>query len=376
MPTLGTTNFESLEITRGSNTGTVVGQRVVEFRNSLGQLQKSIRTNNNELQKIRTNVAANAASYHRSVSTIETRLQIGTTPGNPQMFALLQTAQNNLQTLSANASALDQLSARVTADAAMTAHLLDSIRASYAISGAVDEDHRQLRILENEASQTSILVNSLLSEVDSDASLQRQSVEIANHHLASLDPAIKQGNFGGTIFAPIRRGNFHQAQSAQPNQMAHPVQPVQRRQLNQPMVIAPVPVPMQQPQAQQFQQQPQAQQFTTPGGNLAPRPAMDANRPIVAVTGKPSFAVKFAHENVDYGDGLRNAIDFALSSRPNAMFDVVAVTPATGSTEATQRYASKVFSDIVGMGVPPDRIALSGRTTSSVTVPEVQVFVR
>ena len=350
MPALGTTNFEALDISNGAKTGTFVGQKVVEFRNDLNQLQKSIRANNEELQKIRASITANALQYHKTTSVIETKLQIGTTPGNPHMFALLQAAHNNVQLMSANTSALDQLSAKVTSDAAMTTHLLDSIRASYAISGAVDEDHRQLRVLENEASQTSILVNSLLSELDSDASLQRQYVENANHYLSSLDPAIKQGNYGGTLFAPVRRGNYHQVSVDQP---------AQRPAVQQPR-----------------QYQPQSSQYTTPGGNPAPKPAMDSGRPIVAVTGKPSFAVKFAHENVDYIDGLKNAVSSALATKPNASFDVVALTPSNGNQEATQKYAGKVFADITGMGVSPDKISLSGRTTSSVTVPEVQVFVR
>ena len=56
-------------------------------------------------------------------------------PGNPQMYALLQSAQNNVQQMNVNSNALQQLSARVTSDASVVNNLLDSIRATFSIPG-------------------------------------------------------------------------------------------------------------------------------------------------------------------------------------------------------------------------------------------------
>lgn len=179
VPALGSTNFEPLEISEGGNTGTFVGQKVATFRSELAQLQASIRNNNAQLQQIRGSVINNALQYHKVIGMIEAKLQVGTTPGNPQMFGMLQSAQSNIQTMNANTIALSQLSTRVQSDAANTTYLADSIKAAYGISGAVDEDHRQLRILENEATQTSILINSLLTEINSDISRQQQYIETA-----------------------------------------------------------------------------------------------------------------------------------------------------------------------------------------------------
>lgn len=156
LPMLGSSNFEPLEVSEGGDTGTFVGQKVIAFRNELSQLQNAIRTNNSELQKIRASVISNASQYHKTIGAIEAKLQVGTTPGNPQMYAMLQSAQNNVQLMTVNSNALQQLSARVTSDASVVNNLLDSIRATFAISGAVDEDHRQLRILQNETNQTAI----------------------------------------------------------------------------------------------------------------------------------------------------------------------------------------------------------------------------
>ena len=43
LPTLGSTNFEPVEISRVGNTGTLVGQKVIAFRNELTKLQESIK---------------------------------------------------------------------------------------------------------------------------------------------------------------------------------------------------------------------------------------------------------------------------------------------------------------------------------------------
>lgn len=196
LPELGSTNFEPVEVSEGGNTGTFVGQKVVSFRNELSQLQVAIRQHNAELQKIRASVIANAQQYHKTVGTIEAKLQVGTTPGNPNMFALLQNAQNNIQIMNANTDALTQLAARVASDTAMTSYLLDSIKSAYGVSGAVDEDHRQLRILENETNQTAILMNSLLNEVNTDVMRQQQYVQTARNYIIDLNSAIKVGSYG------------------------------------------------------------------------------------------------------------------------------------------------------------------------------------
>ncbi|MBE6452178.1 MAG: hypothetical protein E7012_01650 [Alphaproteobacteria bacterium] len=193
---VGSTNFEPINISEGNNTGTFVGQKVVMFRNELTQLQSSIRNNNAQLQEVRSSVVNNALQYHKAIGMIEAKLQVGTTPGNPQMFGMLEGAQNNIQVMNANANTLSQLAAKVAADSANTDYLVNAIRSAYSISGAVDEDHRQLHILENEASQTSILMNSLLNEVNSDISRQKQYINTASDTIVYLSSAIKVGSYG------------------------------------------------------------------------------------------------------------------------------------------------------------------------------------
>lgn len=315
LPQLGSTNFEPIEVSKGGNTGTFVGQKVITFRTELAQLQTAIRNHNEELQKIRGSVINNALQYHKTIGTIEAKLQVGTTPGNPQMYTLLQSAQNNVQIMNANTNSLNQLSSRVASDAAMTSYLLDSIKAAYTVSGAVDEDHRQLRILENETNQTSILINSLLAETNADAVRQKQYIDTASNYIVDLSSAIKVGSYGISN-APLVSSNVSQSFGRQD---------------------------------------------------------------VAAASGKPLFAVKFNKSDVNYKDGLKRAVSSAVSKKPSVMFEVVAVNPANGSSLAksnAQNHATEIFQSMVNMGVGADRIALSARSSAEASASEVQIFVK
>lgn len=316
LPELGSTNFEPVEVSEGGNTGTFVGQKVVSFRNELSQLQVAIRQHNAELQKIRASVIANAQQYHKTVGTIEAKLQVGTTPGNPNMFALLQNAQNNIQIMNANTDALTQLAARVASDTAMTSYLLDSIKSAYGVSGAVDEDHRQLRILENETNQTAILMNSLLNEVNTDVMRQQQYVQTARNYIIDLNSAIKVGSYGVN---------------------------------NVPLVGTPAP---------------RSSSFKMNAGEMS---------------SKPLFVAKFNKENVQYKEALKRAVNSARNKKPNVMFEVVAVSPANGkqlSSGSAKNNATKIFQDMVNMGVSADNIALAARTSVEANSSEVHIYVK
>lgn len=315
LPDLGSTNFKPLEISQGGNTGTFVGQKVVTFRTELSQLQNAIRKHNEDLQKVRGSVINNALQYHKLIGTIEAKLQVGTTPGNPQMFNMLQAAQNNIQVMNANTIALNQLSTRVTSDSAMTNYLLDSIRAAYSVSGAVDEDHKQLRILENETNQTSILIASLLNEINSDASRQQQYIETARNYIVDLSGAIKAGSYGVNN-VPLATGSYK---------------------------------------------------------------TMSNNGNVSSTSGSPLFVAKFNKTNVKYHDGLKQAVSRAIEKKPGVMFEVVAVTPASGnalSQNAAKNNASQIFQDMIDMGVGAERISLSSKTSGATNSAEVQIFVK
>ena len=149
--------------------------------------------------------AGAAGAYQGAKANITTRLQVGTTSGNPELVAQWNTAQSPLDTLSANMNTLNALGTDVANDSSTAHYALDQINATYNVSGAVDEDHRQLRLLEDETSQTIVMIDRLLRETSD--GIQRQTAYVANErsNLTTLANAIKNGDFfgGGVINASL-----------------------------------------------------------------------------------------------------------------------------------------------------------------------------
>ncbi|HIJ63608.1 MAG TPA: hypothetical protein HPQ04_13015, partial [Rhodospirillaceae bacterium] len=84
-----------------------------------------------------------------------------------------------------------------------------------------------------------------------------------------------------------------------------------------------------------------------------------------------------------YENALYTAVKSALDRRPNAVFDVVAVSPAIGSPgtaalneTSARRNAESVARSLAQMGLPADRVRVSSLSANDASSGEVRVFVR
>jgi len=315
-PKLGSTDFKPIDITTGGKTGTFVGQKVVAFRGELKQLQDTIRFRNNELQKIRTEISKNTSQYHEIVAGIRSKLQMGTTHGNPILFAKWQNAQTTLQNMNSNLIVMNRLSTQVASDSAMTAYLLDSIRAAFNISGAIDEDHKQLNILEDETSQSSVLIERLLKELNADITRQQKYTENEKNTLNSLSQAIKVGSLYNT-------------------------------NRTQNTVVA--------------------------------APADNKEVKKTRYTSRPLFVVRFNKPNVPYEQGLYHAVKKVLEAKSNAEFEIVAISPSENNYSngiSARKNAEAVLKSLISMGMPAERINLSSQSSEKAETPEVHLYIK
>jgi hypothetical protein len=303
----------------GSNTGTAVSASIATLRGQIQALEDHLASNAARLADLRNQGADAATAYHESKARITTRLQIGTTRGNPELVSEWNAAQASLDTLAGNINGLNALAAAIAADSSTAHFALDQIQSTYNVSGAVDEDHRQLAVLEDETSQTIVLIDRLLKASSDDT--QRQTAYVANEraNLTTLAGAIKNGElYGGDL------GSLTLASA---------------------------------------------------GGAL---PASS-----LALAGTPLVVIRFDRRGVDYQQQLYAALSQALQSRPSADFSVVAVAPTRGNAAAVQlaqtaakNHAQEVLRSMTDMGVPASRVAVASATDPVATSSEVRVFVR
>ncbi|WP_367182973.1 hypothetical protein [Ferrovibrio sp.] len=324
-PSLGTTNFVVPGVTPGQSTGTYVGQKVQQMRGELAQLQQQVTQRNQQLQGVRGSATQNSQRYHGIVAAVSTRLQMGTTPGNPILVSQWTQAQTDLDRMAADVGAMSNLANQVAADSAMSTYLLQSIKSTYSLSGAIDEDHRQLAVLEDETAKTVVLIDRLLGELSQDVARQSNYIGAERTNLTTLSAAIKQGELLGPGLG--NRANFYAG----------------------------------------------AQQFA----------AIDQNAAPVSTAGRtPLVVIRFDRADVPYQQALYNAVSQAIARKPNAVFDVVAV--AAGGTQAqtasnqnqARRNADRVIRSLADMGLPASRVNVSAGSNTQAATNEVHVFVR
>ena len=307
----------SRPIRPGEPTGTFVGQKVVQLRGELDTLRRSIASHNDQLQTMLNQTAEHGEGYHQLVASIKSRLQRGTTRGNPILTRRWGDAQQQLNRIDGDIVSLSDLANRIATDAALADYLLSSVRASYDLSGAVEEDHRQLAILEDEVKRTHVLVERLVGEAERAIERQSKYVEAERRNMQALSEAIKRGErYQGTFSAP------------------------------------------------------------PPTGDLAdlPRTASDTARD---GPGAPVVVIRFDRPDVEYERPLYNAMNRVLQERPDAVFQVLAVSPATrGSVSATaQRNANAVARSMREMGLPENRVRVGSRPGRDADGDEVHIHV-
>lgn len=325
-PALAASNIELPQLSTLRPTGTIVGQKVTQIGQELRALAGRLNQRNAELSNIRNSTINNAQRYHGTVAAVQAKLQLGSTPGNPVLIQQWNQAQTELDRLSQDVAAMNQLTNGVASDASMAGFLLESARATYGISGAVDEDHRQLALLEDETNKTVVVIDRLLQELSDDVSRQTAYIGNERRNLGSLALAIKNGELYGTSLSS-RAFSPANVAGLQPNRPA------------------------------------------ARGAGVA------ATRPLVVI--------RFDRPNVQYEQALYTAVSRALERRPDARFDLIAVSPNTGSPadiallrSDSRRKADNVMRTLAGMGLPSDRMALSSTTSPNARASEVHIYVR
>ena len=320
-PAMGTSKFEPKTITAGENTGTFVGQKALELRNELRNLQASVSKNNNKLQTVRGKTIQDSQRYHGAISAINARLQVGTTPGNPVLVGQFNQALADLKNVGDDIGAMNRLTTNVTADSTLAAYLAENTRAAFRITGAIDEDHQQLAILEDEVNRTVVLIDRLLKELTEDIQRQTNYVSTERSNLNTLSSAVKSGELMGSSLT------------------------------NRALAAATSDIPYRQAE---------------------PR-SLVGRRPLVVI--------RFDRKNVAFEQALYNAVSKTLERRPNTSFELVAVAPASGgaarialNSNKARRNAEKVMRSLQRMGLPPQRIAVSAQTSRSAQSNEVHLY--
>lgn len=320
-PPISNTDFSPPGVTPGEPTGTYVGKQVEELRGDLERLQSSLAQQNERLQQLRGVLVDNSRRFHGTVAAVNSRLQVGTTPGNPILVQQFRSAQQDLDRIAQDIERMNDLLNAVANNSTLSSYLSESARAAFGVSGAVDEDHRQLAILEDEVNRTAVLIDRLLKEVTEDIRRQTNYVAAERSNLNLLAAGIKTGEiYGGSL-------------------------------INKAMASS--------------------------GSSVT------AGSPVDTSDRRPLVVVRFDRPDVPYQQALYSAVSRVLERRPNATFDLVAVAPTSGgparvalNANKARQHAQSVLRSLTEMGLPPSRVAVSARTQPGIQNNEVHLYLR
>ena len=303
-----------ITIDGGADTGTAVNKTIQSLRAQVSGLQQKISVNSARLAELRNAGAGAASAYQDAKARITTRLQIGTTRGNPELVAEWNTAQGQLDALSANINAMNALGTDATNDSSTAHFAQNQISATYNVSGAVDEDHRQLRLLEDQTSQTIVMLDRLLKEISDNVQRSTAYAATERANLTVLAASIKSGElYGGGMGASMGAlGNVQMAGGGTP------------------LVVI---------------------KFDRPGVDYQQILYAALNQ---ALQNRPSAG--FQVVAVSPTRGTAASVQIAQS--------------------ASRRHAQDVMRSMTDMGVPATRLAVTSTTDPGATGNEVRVFVR
>ncbi len=297
-----------------------VSKKVAAIETKLQQIQENIRKNTEVFRELKNKNAEESRQYYEYVARIHARLQIGTTPGNPELTEMWKQASALLTGSDKNMSETAKLSSEIIRTKNELNSLLDTIGETFLIPGAMEIDHENLKALEDQANQTVVSLNRLSSDVSAQIARQQQYFSTESQNINMLGTDIQNGS---TMNA-------------------------------RPQAAVSVPAAPALLSAAAY----------LPDADLAGR--------------RPLMVIRFNKKNVAYEQSLYKAVKAALDKRPNTNFEIVAVSPAnakSGETEAAKN-ADAVRNSLISMGLPENRIYSSKTKSASIQTTEVHLYLK
>ena len=349
---------------------TVPGKKIAELGEELVQLKTAVNKHATTLETIKNQIAADAAKYHETIGAVTSKLQVGTTRGNPIMVENWNYATYLLDSVNQNVILLGQLSSDTSTDEATVSYLLDSIRATYDMAGAIDEDHDRLREIEKGADELAIAVKKMGANVNETLLRQQQYIANERRNLGTLSLAIRDGQLYGKslsdpmVAVPAKRIN-------QGTRTIAPRTDNHSNVRNTTTKAAPVVTSKPKPAHASVNKSASVSKSASVA-NAKPKAKIENRRPLMTI--------RFDRKDLGYEPALYQTAKKALERKPDVEFEIVAVIPVKNGAplaiNEARKNADGVRMALVNMGFPDERLLVTEMENNNIEISEVRLFVR
>ena len=342
--------------------GTFMKNKIANFKSEQEQLKALVDSRKTTLQEMRNETNTAVSDYRNAVSQINSKLQLGTTPGNPELMDEWKDARAKLEKVNNIAFDIKRLVADVESDQSMVDYMVGSIQASYKIRGATEDDHKQLKTIEEEAKQIGSNISIFARQLNQEAERQQAYVDAEKHNLNDVALNIKNGRLYGSSSSTDFFANGGSMFSSDESYEAFINETAQDYGMQQ-----------RAPQSRR----PAAPRNRFQDDEAALRPARASSTPVdiapIAKSSRPIITVKFDKSSVDYAEPLYQSLSRVLERNPSATFEVSGVAPQGKSNGTIKKNVKDVMTTLTEMGLPASRVALTMRT-DDVLVDEVRIY--
>lgn len=341
--------------------GNFVKNKISNFKSEQSQMKNLIDSRKVALQQMRNNTNDAVADYRNTLAQINSKLQLGTTPGNPQLMDQWKVARAKLEKVNDIAFDIKRLVADVESDQSMVDYMVGSIQASYKIRGATEDDHKELKALEDQAKQIGSSISSFARQLNQESERQQAYVEREKFNLNDVALNIKNGKLygfgsssdyfadGGSMFSSDE--SFEAFIEETEQDYGNMPRRNNRNSSRKNSMI-------------------EDDSLRAVSSKSTPVQRFDAN---VLKSNRPLIVIKFDSNSVDFEEPLYQSLSRALERNPSATFEIAGVAPQGKSNSSIKNNVKNVMTTLTEMGLPASRVALTMQT-DDVMFDEVRIF--
>ncbi|MBI1364146.1 MAG: hypothetical protein GC134_09195 [Proteobacteria bacterium] len=329
-------------------------------QNATGLLQNNISTQQDNFkgrvanyENIKTDITTSAQNYLNLISQLRAQLQVGTTPGNPAMIALLEKAADVRSTLTARVNDLQNFGNLVSKDITQVGFLTQTVGNAMALAGGTEGDRTVFQQMGLETKRLGQDYLILMQDVNLMIIHQRVMGTTLDSEYEELSTLVRQGLNSNPLAAQAFQLSAlsNTAATAVPAQTSMPAAPA---------AVA-TPVAKSQPLAASSAAQPSTLEKL-------------ADKEILYVVSKSERKSGFEQE-------LYDAVSKAYADDQNIKFHILGVAPIGANAAETNTLNTATSGEMeaflkamVDMGVPVSRVTLEVANSSKVDEPEVRLY--
>ncbi len=174
-------------------TGTPIGEKAIDLKRIIRELCDTSMVNLQQVRNLYGKAITEVDGYHRLTGEIEAKLQLGTTPANPNLIKLGELAQMKLHEFSIVIEAMAGRARDFQIILQKGDALNREIKETLLMPGALDEDHANLLKMAEELDSFKTSILQSLNILTGNAQRQRDWLIAERSHFANLSNAIEKG---------------------------------------------------------------------------------------------------------------------------------------------------------------------------------------